>query len=68
DCDMSDVKLEPIGGRIGDLLCFLMKAGSALVPVMAVCWLEGGQVSACNQPVCGLHTLDLHLGLWSGEQ
>ncbi|GBM40260.1 hypothetical protein AVEN_201153-1 [Araneus ventricosus] len=36
-----------------------MKAGSALVPVMAVCWLEGGQVSPCNQPVCGLDTLDL---------
>ncbi|GBN61048.1 hypothetical protein AVEN_131412-1 [Araneus ventricosus] len=40
-----------------------MKAGSALVPVMAVYWLEGGQVSACNQPVC-----DLHLELYSGEK
>ncbi|GBN78193.1 hypothetical protein AVEN_20715-1 [Araneus ventricosus] len=56
------------GGRSGDLLCFLMKAGSAFVPVMAVCWLEGGQVRVCNQPVCGLDTLDLHLELWSGEQ
>ncbi|GBM14935.1 hypothetical protein AVEN_77329-1 [Araneus ventricosus] len=28
-----------------------MKVGSALVPVMAVCWSEGGQVSTCNQPV-----------------
>ncbi|GBL83403.1 hypothetical protein AVEN_110706-1 [Araneus ventricosus] len=45
-----------------------MKAGSAFVPVMAVCWLEGGQVSACNQPVCSLDTLDLHLVSWSGEQ
>ncbi|GBM00437.1 hypothetical protein AVEN_179242-1 [Araneus ventricosus] len=35
---------------------------------MAVCWLEGGQVSACNKPVCGLDTWDLHLELWSGEQ
>ncbi|GBN35375.1 hypothetical protein AVEN_242636-1 [Araneus ventricosus] len=26
------------------------------------------QVSACNQPVCGLDTLDLHLELWSVEQ
>ncbi|GBN73539.1 hypothetical protein AVEN_199944-1 [Araneus ventricosus] len=30
-------KPELNGGRSGDLLCFLMKAGSALVPVMAVC-------------------------------
>ncbi|GBL78201.1 hypothetical protein AVEN_42769-1 [Araneus ventricosus] len=50
------------------LLCFLMKACYTLVPVMAVCWLEGNQMSACNQPVCGLDTLDLHLELWSGEQ
>ncbi|GBN09856.1 hypothetical protein AVEN_59527-1 [Araneus ventricosus] len=28
-----------------------MKAGPALVPVMAVCWLEGGRVSAL-QPTC----------------
>lgn len=34
--------------RNGDLLCFLMKADSALVPLMAVCWLEKGQVSAWN--------------------
>ncbi|GBN93100.1 hypothetical protein AVEN_65520-1 [Araneus ventricosus] len=47
---------------------FLMKLGSALVLVMAVCWLEGGQVSACNQPVCVLDTLDIHLALWSEEQ
>ncbi|GBM39213.1 hypothetical protein AVEN_223832-1 [Araneus ventricosus] len=40
---MSGIKLELIRGRSGDLLCFLMKAGFALVPVMAVCWLEGGQ-------------------------
>ncbi|GBM39788.1 hypothetical protein AVEN_25006-1 [Araneus ventricosus] len=45
-----------------------MKVGSALAPVMVVCWLEGGQVRACKQPVCGLDTLDLHLELWSGEQ
>ncbi|GBM52630.1 hypothetical protein AVEN_16743-1 [Araneus ventricosus] len=44
------------------LLCFLKKAGSALVPVMAVCWLEGGQVSVCNQPVCGLDTCSYGLG------
>ncbi|GBM76784.1 hypothetical protein AVEN_48255-1 [Araneus ventricosus] len=52
-----------VRGRSGDLLCFLMKAGSALVPVMAVCWLEGGQVSASNQPVCGLDTWNYGLGL-----
>ncbi|GBL88928.1 hypothetical protein AVEN_122459-1, partial [Araneus ventricosus] len=45
-CDVSGVKLKPIGGRSGDLWCFLLKAGSALVPVIAVCWLEGGQVNA----------------------
>ncbi|GBN18813.1 hypothetical protein AVEN_167374-1 [Araneus ventricosus] len=45
-----------------------MKTGSALVPVIAACWLEGGQVSSCNQPVCGLDALDRHLELWSGEQ
>ncbi|GBL95403.1 hypothetical protein AVEN_154805-1 [Araneus ventricosus] len=49
-------------------LVFSDESSSALVPIMAVCWLEGGQVSACNQPVCGLDTLDLHLDLWSGEQ
>ncbi|GBO07957.1 hypothetical protein AVEN_220591-1 [Araneus ventricosus] len=65
--DVSVVKLEIIGGRSGDILCFLMKAGSALVPVMAVRWLDGGQVSACNQPICSLETLDLHLELWSGK-
>ncbi|GBL82564.1 hypothetical protein AVEN_263657-1 [Araneus ventricosus] len=30
-CDVSGVKLEFIGGRSGDLLCFLTKAGFALV-------------------------------------
>ncbi|GBM83466.1 hypothetical protein AVEN_138319-1 [Araneus ventricosus] len=49
------------------ILCRL-RPGSALVPVIAVCRFEGGQVSACNQPVCGLDTLDVHLELWSGEQ
>ncbi|GBN23883.1 hypothetical protein AVEN_145391-1 [Araneus ventricosus] len=67
-CNGSGVKLELIGGRSGYLLCFLMKAGSVLVPVVATCWLEGGQVSACNQPVCSLDTLDLHLELWPGVQ
>ncbi|GBM10965.1 hypothetical protein AVEN_171445-1 [Araneus ventricosus] len=67
-CDVSGVNLELIGERSGDLLCFLMKAGPALVPVMAVCWLEESQVSACIQPVCSLDTLDLHLDLYSGEQ
>ncbi|GBM45292.1 hypothetical protein AVEN_36651-1 [Araneus ventricosus] len=66
--DASAVKLELIGRRSGDLLSVLMKAGSALAQAMAVCWLEGGQVSTCNQPVCGLDTLDLYLELWSGEQ
>ncbi|GBN35056.1 hypothetical protein AVEN_115609-1 [Araneus ventricosus] len=47
-CHVSGVKLELIGGRSGDLLYFLVKDGSALVPVMDVCWLEGGQV----QPTC----------------
>ncbi|GFU43250.1 phospholipid-transporting ATPase [Trichonephila clavipes] len=39
-----------------------MKAGAALVPVMAVCSSKGGQGNACNQTVCSLDTLGLHLG------
>ena len=42
----SGVKPELSGGRSGDLLCFLMKAGSALAPVMAVCWSKEGQENA----------------------
>ncbi|GFT41975.1 transposable element Tcb1 transposase [Trichonephila clavipes] len=45
----------------GDLLNFLMIAGSALVPVMAVFRSEGDQETTCNQIVCNLDTLDLHL-------
>ncbi|GFX66322.1 uncharacterized protein TNCV_342961 [Trichonephila clavipes] len=45
-----------------------MKAGSALVPVMAVCWLEGDQGNACNQTVCVLDPLDLHQESWFGGQ
>ncbi|GFW16173.1 uncharacterized protein TNCV_4263381 [Trichonephila clavipes] len=67
-CDASHVKMELIGERRGDLLCFLMRAGSPLVPVMTVCWSEGGQGNASNQTDCGLDTLDLHLESWSGEQ
>ncbi|GFU66176.1 HTH_Tnp_Tc3_2 domain-containing protein [Trichonephila clavipes] len=37
-CDASGVEPKLIDGRSGDLLCFLMKAGFALVPV--VCWSE----------------------------
>ncbi|GFS78053.1 HTH_Tnp_Tc3_2 domain-containing protein [Trichonephila clavipes] len=59
---------ELIGGRNRDLLCFLLKTGSALVPVVVVCWSEGGQENASNHTVCGLDTLDLHLEPWSGEQ
>ncbi|GFX71356.1 hypothetical protein TNCV_2453671 [Trichonephila clavipes] len=50
-CDASGVKSKLNGGWIGDLLCFLMKAGSALVPMMAMCWSEGGQGNACNQTI-----------------
>ncbi|GFV62417.1 HTH_Tnp_Tc3_2 domain-containing protein [Trichonephila clavipes] len=59
---------ELIGRWSGDLLRFLMKSGSALVPVMAVCWSEGGRGNACNQTVSGLDTLDQHLESWSGKQ
>ncbi|GFU41404.1 HTH_Tnp_Tc3_2 domain-containing protein [Trichonephila clavipes] len=45
-----------------------MKEGSALVPVMTMYWSEGRQSKACNQIVCGLYTLDLHLEPWSGKQ
>ncbi|GFW40399.1 phospholipid-transporting ATPase [Trichonephila clavipes] len=45
-----------------------MKSGSALFPVIAVCWSEGDQENACNQTVCGQDTLDLQLESWSGEQ
>ncbi|GFT05101.1 HTH_Tnp_Tc3_2 domain-containing protein [Trichonephila clavipes] len=51
-----------------DLLCFRMKAVSALEPVMNACGSEGGQGNTCNQVVCGRDTLDLHLGSWSVEQ
>ncbi|GFW14935.1 hypothetical protein TNCV_4658961 [Trichonephila clavipes] len=42
-CDASGVNLELIRGRSGYLLYFLMKAGSAFVPVMVVLGSEGGQ-------------------------
>ncbi|GFV12271.1 uncharacterized protein TNCV_1537671 [Trichonephila clavipes] len=45
-----------------------MKTSSALVPVMAVWWLNRSHVIACNQSICDLGTLDLHLELQSGEQ
>ncbi|GFT58477.1 uncharacterized protein TNCV_3656471 [Trichonephila clavipes] len=45
-----------------------MKAGSALLPGIAMCWSEGSQENACNQTVCSLDTLNLHLESWSGEQ
>ncbi|GBO11602.1 hypothetical protein AVEN_145261-1 [Araneus ventricosus] len=38
-CDVSGVNIELIGERSIDLLCFLMKSGSPLVPVIAVCCL-----------------------------
>ncbi|GFY32947.1 hypothetical protein TNCV_2876961 [Trichonephila clavipes] len=45
-----------------------MKAGSTLVPVIAMSCSEGGQGNACNQTVCGLDTLDQHLESWFREQ
>ncbi|GFV77030.1 phospholipid-transporting ATPase [Trichonephila clavipes] len=66
-CADSGVKPELIGER-RDLLYFLTKAGSALVPVMVVCWSEGGQENACSQTVFGLDTLVLYLESWSWEQ
>ncbi|GFW62736.1 uncharacterized protein TNCV_2624991 [Trichonephila clavipes] len=53
-------KPELIRGGNGDLMCFLMKAGSALVPVMAMYYSEGGQNPH--------NTMNFHLELWSGEQ
>ncbi|GFW93746.1 hypothetical protein TNCV_4542731 [Trichonephila clavipes] len=61
--DASGVKPELIGGRRRDLFCFLMVAGSALMPVMVVYWSEGGQRISYSQTVCGLDTLDLHM-IW----
>lgn len=55
-CDVSGVKLDLIGGRIGDLLCFLMNAVPGLVPVTSVCWLQGCQMSICNQLVLLRHS------------
>ncbi|GFX28540.1 phospholipid-transporting ATPase [Trichonephila clavipes] len=45
----------------GRVVMFLMKVGSTLVQVMAVCRPERGQGNSCNQTVYGLDTLDLHL-------
>ncbi|GFW09914.1 HTH_Tnp_Tc3_2 domain-containing protein [Trichonephila clavipes] len=67
-CDASGVEPVLVGGRNEDLLCFLMKAGSALIPVMAVCWSEGGQGKAYNQTVYGLDTMNLHLESRTGEK
>ncbi|GFT58889.1 hypothetical protein TNCV_185251 [Trichonephila clavipes] len=58
------VKAELIGGWCGDLLGFLMKAVSAWCHR----WSEEGQGNTCNQTVCVLDTLDLHLEAWSGKQ
>ncbi|GFX14877.1 hypothetical protein TNCV_1486191 [Trichonephila clavipes] len=66
--DTSDVKPERIGEWSEDPLCFLMKAGSTLVPVITVCWSEGSQGNSSNQTVGGLDTQDLHLESWSREQ
>ncbi|GFX19762.1 HTH_Tnp_Tc3_2 domain-containing protein [Trichonephila clavipes] len=67
-CNSSGIKPELIGECSADLLCFLRKACSALVPEMAMCWSKGGQGSVCNQTICGLDTLDLRLESWSGER
>lgn len=61
-------KRELIGGRSSDLLCFVIKACSTFVSVMAVCSLHEVQVNAWNQPLCGLDMLDLHLGSSSLRQ
>ncbi|GFT09359.1 phospholipid-transporting ATPase [Trichonephila clavipes] len=42
---------------------FFIKAGSALMPLMSVCWLERRQMSACYQSARGIHTLNSHLEL-----
>lgn len=63
----SGVKLELTGGRNGDLLYFRMKAGSVLVLVTVLRWLEGRYVSTCNHLVCSRDILDLHLKLCSGD-
>ncbi|GFW32673.1 uncharacterized protein TNCV_3679211 [Trichonephila clavipes] len=57
------VKPEPIGGRRGDLLCFLIKTDTALSP-----YDKGSQGNACNQTFWGLDTLEIHLESWSWEQ
>ncbi|GFW83495.1 hypothetical protein TNCV_4589961 [Trichonephila clavipes] len=59
------VKLGLTGGRNRNLLCFLMKAIFVLMPVMAVFWLKGSQMSVCRQPLCSRNTT---LDLQSGKQ
>lgn len=53
---------------VKDLLGFLIKAGSLLVSVIAVCWPEGNRGSIYSQTVCGGETMDLALELCSGEK
>ncbi|GFV80699.1 transposable element Tc1 transposase [Trichonephila clavipes] len=48
-CDASGVKPELNEGWSGHLLCFLMKAGLALVIAMVVCWSQGGQGTTANK-------------------
>lgn len=63
----SGLKTKLVGGRSTDLRCILMKAGSVLVPVMAMCWSKAKEGNAFNQIICGPDIKDLHLESWSGS-
>lgn len=65
---MSGINPEFIGGRIGDLLVFVMKIGSAMLSLMVTCWSNERKLSNINQPACGLVTVDPRVELWSREQ
>lgn len=78
-CDVRGVNLELIRGRSGDLLRFIMKY-KMLCFMMVLLWhqrwpkqmasssLEWCLANSCNQPVCGLNTLDLQVDILSHEQ
>ncbi|GFW93290.1 uncharacterized protein TNCV_2604081 [Trichonephila clavipes] len=61
---LQSAALELIAEWSGDLLCFLMKASSALVPMTAMFRSERGQGNAGKQTVCDIDTLDLQLEIY----
>ncbi|GFV38828.1 HTH_Tnp_Tc3_2 domain-containing protein [Trichonephila clavipes] len=66
-CRVSGVKQLLIGVWNGDVMCFLMQAGSAMMLVKYLCY-SGGQWNTCNQIDCSLDKPDLHPESWSGKK